>query len=100
MNPAKLCPRFLSCSVNNCPLDSAYPNAFIHPLDSHKSCPMEKNVRIRIASQFPPSILLHSGLTLSEASAKTRYDALPAAVKTQMANRCRDNLKRLRPDKS
>lgn len=61
---------------------------------------MEKNVRSRIASQFPTATLKHNGLTLREATAKAYYDSLPLAVKTQMVNKGRDSLNRLRNDKT
>lgn len=85
-SPATLCPQFIRCSVNNCPLDSAYPNAFIHHADSEKSCPMEKNVRLRIAAQFPPSILNLSGLTRAEHAAKVAYEAKPVDAKMKLQN--------------
>lgn len=93
--PSLDCPRYDRCSVNNCPLDTSYPNLFVDLNDAHQKCPMEKNVRIRISSQYP-GLLKHGGLTTREASAKARYDALPPAVKADMANRGRDRLKLLR----
>ena len=99
MNTATLCPRFLRCSVNNCPLDSSYPNLLVDPSDSEKSCPMEKNVRTRIASQFPPDTLHHSGLNIREYTARIRFEALPVALRNEMANRGREALKRQRNDK-
>ena len=99
MNPATLCPRFLRCSVNNCPLDSAYPTLFVDPSDQEKSCPMEKNVRTRIANQFPPGVLQYSGLNVREYTARKRFEALPVALRNEMANRGREALKRQRNDK-
>lgn len=99
MNPARLCSRYERCSVNNCPLDPGYPNLLVGPDDREKSCPMEKGVRIRAASQFPPGTLPYSGLTLREHTAKARYDSLSLAVRTQMANDGRERLKRLREAK-
>ena len=96
--PPKLCSRFDSCSVNNCPVDPVYPGLYIHPDDSAKVCPMEKGVRLRIAAKFP-GLFPMLGHTVREWGAKQRYDALSPDVKTQMAERCRTNLARLRPDK-
>lgn len=99
MNPSSLCPRFLNCSVNNCPLDLAYPTLPTDEFDTQKSCPMEKNVRIRIASQFLPGTLKHDGMTVREYAARRRFDSLSLDVRTRMANEGRERLKRYRKDK-
>lgn len=98
-NPARLCPRFDRCSVNNCPLNLAYPGLYTDPNDREKTCPMEKRVRIRCASQFPPGTLKLDGLTVREHTAKARYEALPVAVKAEMANKGREALQNLRASK-
>lgn len=94
-HPPKLCPRFDSCSVNNCPLGPAYPNRLVHPDDNQKSCPMEKSVRARIAKRFP-GLLPMQGLTRPEYAGKMAFDQKPVALKCQLAQQGRDSLKRLR----
>jgi hypothetical protein len=96
--PPKLCPRFDACSVNNCPVDPAYPTLFVDPKDKAKVCPMEKGVRLRIAVSFP-FLLPMLGHTTREWAGKQRYDSLSPAVKAQMAKQCRDNLSLQRPIK-
>ncbi len=93
--PFRLCPRYDSCSVNACPLDSHYATAITHPLDRERKCPMEKPVRVRIAASFP-NILAKNGLTNAEWAAKQTYDRKPVAVKLAMAQRGKETLKRLR----
>ena len=53
---------------------------------------MEKRVRVRIASQFT-SLLKLGGLTTREHGAKVMYEALPPAVKAQMAEQGKARLK-------
>jgi hypothetical protein len=96
MNPEKLCPRYDRCSVNNCPLTTRYPNQVVCDLDKEKTCPMEKNVRERIAAQFPPGTLKHDGMTAREHSAFIRYGSLSLAVRTKMANEGRERLQKYR----
>jgi hypothetical protein len=92
--PAKLCPRFIHCSVNNCPLHPDYTNLSTSKLDREQKCTMEKNVRKRIASQFL-NLLKLGGLTPQEYSAKRRFDAFSVAVKIKIANRGREALRKL-----
>jgi hypothetical protein len=73
---AKLCPRWASCSVNNCPLDPHQRN----PLDAQQRCPMEKRVRLRIAAQFP-GMIQRDGLSRQEWAAREFYSKLPSSTK-------------------
>lgn len=90
---ARQCPRFDRCSTNRCPLDAAYPNQIVDKDDRGKRCPMEKGVRLRIASSAPGRLKL-SGLTVAEHAAALAFERKPLAVKLQMANRCKANLAR------
>ena len=76
LNLARQCPRFPSCSVNRCPLDSGYPNQFVDRQDKEKRCRMEKGVRLRIAATAPGTLRL-GGLTLLEVAAKKRKSRGP-----------------------
>jgi len=77
---ARLCSRWDSCSVNNCPLDPFYPNRVVCRDDKERVCPVEKGVRLRAAAQFP-GVLRFAGLTSREFKAKARWDNLSDAVK-------------------
>lgn len=58
-------------------------------------CNIEKQVRIRIASNYK-DILNYGGLTIREWSSKKRYDALPDEVKNAMAERGKIQLEKIR----
>lgn len=79
---AMLCPRWDGCSVNACPLDPHPP----HPLDKEPRCTMEKNVRVRIAAQFP-GMIPRGGLSVREYTAAQSYARLPLPTKLMMAER-------------
>jgi hypothetical protein len=98
-SPAKDCPRFNSCSANNCPLDQSYPKITTDPNDREVACPMEKGVRVRISTKHP-GVLKLSGLTTREWAAKVRYDSLEPAVKLKMAEAGRERLKTLHRSKT
>lgn len=61
-----LCPRFVSCEVNKCPLDEDYHER--NKLKGEKRCNMRKSVRLRIAKQFPQVKLPFEGYTGGELS--------------------------------
>ena len=73
---AKLCPRWSSCSVNNCLLDPHIS----HALDKERRCPMEKTVRVRIAGQFP-GMIPRDGLSAREWAGRAVYARLPSLTK-------------------
>lgn len=95
--PYTECPRFDRCSVNCCPLDPE-PKSF-HPMDKERVCMMEKQVRIRISGRHP-NVLPMGGLTGREYAARKRYDALPLAVKVEMARKGKERLEAHRKDKA
>ncbi|MGA9451614.1 MAG: hypothetical protein WBW41_09785 [Verrucomicrobiia bacterium] len=98
LNLARQCPRFPSCSVNRCPLDSGYPNQFVDRQDKEKRCRMEKGVRLRIAATAPGTLRL-GGLTLLEVAAKKRFESFSAAHKTYLVEKGKDRLVALHNDK-
>ena len=71
-NLARECPRFSSCSVNNCPLDPHPAN----PADKEIKCYMEKAVRQRIAAKYPGE-LANGGRTAREAAGTRIFAKLP-----------------------
>lgn len=73
--PYRECPRFKTCSVNNCPLHQQYPNLLSDPEDPDQRCKMEKGVRVRIGAQYS-KILKFQGLTTREYGAKIRWESL------------------------
>lgn len=81
-----LCPRWDSCSVNNCPLDPQPAD----PMDKEQACPMEKPVRVRIAAQFP-GMTPRGGLTVREYASQQVYARLDGATKLKVAERCKAN---------
>ena len=95
---ARQCPRFLSCSVNNCPLDIGYPDLVVDKDDKEKRCTMEKGVRTRIAATAPGTLRLE-GLTVAEAAARKCYESKPRSVRLNMAKQCKANLAAHRKDK-
>jgi len=95
VNLARLCPRFLSCCVNRCPLDSRYPEQMVHPADTEKKCQMGKSVRIRIADTAPGQLPLN-GLTVAEHSAKRLFESKPVADRIKLARQGKDALNTLR----
>lgn len=60
---------------------------------------MEKNVRLRIASQFP-GVLSLGGLTRAEYAGKQAWDRKPLAVKNDLIQTAKDRLERQRKGKS
>ncbi len=62
------CPRFINCSVNNCPLTSGYPKWKHLAGDLQRTCTLNKVVRKRIAKGNSKN-LKYIGLTPSEFNA-------------------------------
>ena len=91
---ARECPRFNTCSVNNCPLDPHPAN----PADKEIKCDMEKAVRQRIAAKYPDQ-LANGGLTAREAAGKRVFENLPLAVKSHLAATGKDNLAKINKGK-
>lgn len=69
------CPRYKKCSVNNCPLDSAYPNRVTAEGDIEHKCTIAKTIRSRIAAKYP-GVLKFEGLTPREFTAKKNWENL------------------------
>ncbi|MGE4495826.1 MAG: hypothetical protein AB7D09_13490 [Methanosarcina sp.] len=70
--PYELCNRYSECSVNNCPLDSVYPDRYTDLLDVEKRCGYAKSYRVQISEKFP-GILKYGGMTVREYSYKQRW---------------------------
>lgn len=94
-NPARQCPRFDQCSVNNCPLTVGYPGHFTHPTDKERRCPVAKSIRQRIAATAT-GLLPMSGLTVAESAAKRLFESKPVADKIKFARQGKDALNTLR----
>lgn len=73
--PFYQCPRYAKCSLNNCPLHPGYPNLIADPEDVEQKCGISKNVRTRIAAEFP-AVLKFEGLTSKEFTAKRVWESL------------------------
>ncbi|WP_048180193.1 hypothetical protein [Methanosarcina siciliae] len=69
------CPRYSSCSVNNCPLSTEYPKGFTHFEDLAKKCTLPKGYRESVAEKFP-GVLSLEGLTLKEYTGKKTWEKL------------------------
>ncbi|AKB64938.1 hypothetical protein [Methanosarcina mazei] len=74
------CPRYKKCSVNNCPLDPAYPNSVTDEADPEQKCTIAKNIRSRIAAKYPGT-LKFEGLTPREFTATKNWESLPEEEK-------------------
>jgi hypothetical protein len=92
LGPYQECPRFDSCSVNQCPLDPLMLERDTHPDDPEKDCRASRRTRLAIAAQHPDVVLPTGGLTLAEVArdrartaAKAKWDALPADHPTRLA---------------
>jgi hypothetical protein len=97
IEPERECPRWEKCSVNQCPLDAMARER--HPLDKEQKCPMEKQVRQRIGAKYP-ELLPMGGLNGREWHALKRFEALPLAVRLEMAEKGRERLKAYRRGKT
>jgi len=88
INPYTECPRFLKCSVNNCPLHPTYPNLPIDPEDREQKCTIEKQVRFKIGSKYL-NVLKYRGLTVKEWAGKQRFESLPEQDKERIRERAK-----------
>lgn len=91
MEPYRECPRFKTCSTNNCPLHPLYMYLHTDPDDPEPRCTMEKQVRERIGTKYP-AILKYQGLTSREYSAKLRWEALSPEEQQERISRAKLNL--------
>ena len=82
---ARTCPRFSTCSVNNCPLD---PNPCAIAEDKEPRCTMAKSIRMRLAGAMPGA-LPRGGLTEREHRLKLRFEQMPPAIRAAMVERLR-----------
>lgn len=82
------CPRFIRCSVNNCPLHPSFPELYIDPDDIQVKCKLEKEVRFKIGSKYP-DILKYQGLTPQEWAGKKRFESLTDQDKEIVRERAR-----------
>lgn len=78
--PYRECPRFNTCSVNNCPLHASFPVLVVDETDRQGKCTLEKRVRLRISSKYP-GVLKWQGLTSREWTGRQRYDAMTTEEK-------------------
>lgn len=67
------CPRFDTCSVNNCPLDPRYPNLNTVKGDPETKCGCWRAIRERIGAKHPELSL--GGLTTREAAGDKLWNA-------------------------
>jgi hypothetical protein len=91
---ARECPRWIGCSVNNCPLDTHET----HADDKDLKCPMEKGVRLRIVEKYP-GVLKLGGLTPREWSSRQAWERLSPSVKADRLKRASDIIAKLNADK-
>jgi hypothetical protein len=89
--PYHECPRFMRCSVNNCPLHHSFPELYIDLDDFKIKCTLEKEVRFRIGSKYP-DILKYQGLTPHEFAGKKRFEGLPDQDKEIVRVRARRSI--------
>ena len=82
---ARTCPRFSTCSVNNCPLD---PNPCAIAEDREPRCTMAKSVRVRLAGAMPGA-LPRGGLTKREYGAKLGFEQVSPISRAAMVERLR-----------
>lgn len=75
-NPSLDCPRFQTCSVNNCPLHPDYPDLAVSPLDPERRCILGKTRRLQIAGRYQ-GVLRFGGLKAREFHTKQRLDSDP-----------------------
>ena len=85
------CPRYMKCSVNNCPLHPKYPDLPIDDGDIEQKCTMEKQVRIRIAAEYP-SVLKYEGMTPREFTGAKKWAELSPEERERRQEIARLNL--------
>lgn len=83
MSPYYECPRFETCSCNNCPLDPDIAKRSVLPSD--EKCTARKSVRHRIGLQYA-DLLPFQGLTSREFKGKQRWASLGEAQKQKVIN--------------
>ncbi len=89
--PGHECPRFLKCSVNNCPLHPQYPDLYIDIDDKQKECSLAKTIRVEIGSKYPE--LKYQGMTPREWGATKRYESFSSDEKENLAKIGTESLK-------
>jgi hypothetical protein len=77
------CPRFIKCSVNNCPLSSQYPDIYTDIEDKQKECTLAKSIRVEIGSKYPE--LKYQGMTPREWASTKRYESFSSDEKENLA---------------
>ena len=80
--PNAECPRYIQCSINNCPLYPEYPDLFTSPYDAEKKCTISKTIRLRIAAKYP-GILRFGGMKIAEYKALEAWNARTPEVKAR-----------------
>ena len=78
------CPRYIKCSVNNCPLSTNYPNWETNINDPERKCKLPKVKRIELAKG---SSLKYEGMTQNEYNGKIRWDNRPESEKEMIRQR-------------
>lgn len=71
--PYQECPRFNTCNVNKCPLDSEVD--LKNTITGDEKCTMEKNVRFKIGNKYP-NLLKYQGLSKREWAGKQLSESL------------------------
>lgn len=90
--PPTECPRYDKCSVNLCPIDPDQELRTAHREDRQQECPMEKNVRKRIALCYP-DLLPRLGLTTREHASAMVWASLPLAEKEARRRAAKERIK-------
>lgn len=92
--PSEDCPRYLSCSVNACPLDTHYSKLYSAPLDSERKCTFAKSRRLRIAEDYPGALEL-GGLTRKEAAGNKVWEERDPAERADFVAKATQRLESL-----
>lgn len=90
--PPEECSRFMTCSVNRCPLDPYME--LRNRVEGESRCTYAKTRRHRIGKKYP-DLLPYQGMTAKEWKAKQRWEAMPEEEKQRRL----DILKRAREKK-
>ena len=93
--PEVECPRYSSCSVNSCPLDSEYPDRYSSPYDRERKCTLAKSIRVGIGAEYP-GILRYQGMTKREYAAALAWNNLSIEDREKIIERGKKSLKALR----
>jgi hypothetical protein len=86
------CPKYKKCNVNNCPLDKKYPYMIIDHTDSSQKCDLEKQVRCKIALQYP-GILPYAGYTVKEWTARKVWNGMDQETRKNRLIQANENIK-------